>query len=328
MTRTIESSITELQELKNKTNEISDFLKWKELSSVEYRKEHEAIEKKLNDIRAKVNEIVAFFNVQRDKWDVSMQQANAIQALLPSFRELKTSFDWLIKPSDFDKKLDELKPIDLWNLSPRSWFDDIELDMEEFVQLKPERLLARTSNWIEYYQITYKNQTTILRYNSNDPWDEVALYVNVYLDLKNADKNSIWNLIKRAESNSNWFQDVEINWTASVRNIWVMSSWAIAWATAWLWALKSSAAVWWTITWLSRIPLAAKLPIGMLSKISLLWKWVAAIASVKWAVVIWAWVIIWWVAASMTDLDYTSEDYKSDFWSELEKLKVTKANYR
>jgi len=42
-----------------------------------------------------------------------MQQANAIQGLLPSFRELKTSFDGLITPTNFDKKLEELKPIDL-----------------------------------------------------------------------------------------------------------------------------------------------------------------------------------------------------------------------
>lgn len=321
MTRTIESSITELQELKNKTNEISDFLKWKELSSVEYRKEHEAIEKKLNDIRAKVNEIVAFFNVQRDKWDVSMQQANAIQALLPSFRELKTSFDWLIKPSDFDKKLDELKPIDLWNLSPRSTFSDISLEPEELSKLKPEKLLAKTSDWIEYYQINYDGQTTILRYNPNDTWDEVALYVGVNINWLN--KDDIKRVIINAERQ--WFQDVEMDGTASVRNIWVMASWVVAWATTlttvWAWSYLSSTAASTAAAAVTKIPLIWKIAWGLAAWITAVW----SIAAIK---IIWAWAVVWWVAASMTDLDYTSEDYKSDFWSELEKLKVTKANYR
>lgn len=293
MTRTIESSITELQELKNKTNEISDFLKWKELSSVEYRKEHEAIEKKLNDIRAKVNEIVAFFNVQRDKWDVSMQQANAIQALLPSFRELKTSFDWLIKPSDFDKKLDELKPIDLWNLSPRSTFSDISLEPEELSKLKPEKLLAKTSDWIEYYQINYDGQTTILRYNPNDTWDEVALYVGVNINWLN--KDDIKRVIINAERQ--WFQDVEMDGSWSLTTAWLAATaWWIAWGKIWACAWTVFSPVW-TIIW-----------------------WVAW--WVSWAIIAWIWTA--W------DEDYTSWEYKNDFWSDLEKcrLETLRTNYR
>jgi len=325
MTRTIESSINELQELKNQTKEISDFLKWKELSSQEYKNEYGNIQQKLNDIRAKVNKIVTFFNEQREKWDVSMQQANSIQALLPSFKELRTSFESLIKPDDFDKKLnikkEELKPIELWNLSPRSTFSDISLNPEELTKLKPEKLLAKTSDWIEYYQITYDGQTTILRYNPNSSWDEVALYVNVNINWLN--KDDIKRLIINAERQ--WFQDVEMDGTASVRNIWVMATWAVTWATAWLWALKWWAAIWWKITFLKSLPLIWKAA-------WFLGTWIAAVGwtalTIKWAVVAWAWVIIWWTVASMTDLDYTSEDYKNDFWGELEKLKVIRSNYK
>lgn len=293
-TRTIESSFEELKQLKDQTKEIGIFLQWKELSSIDYDTEYKKIQNQLINIRNKVNEIVEYFNEEREKWNVSQTQIKAIDWLLPSFIELRTWFEWLIKPVDFKKKLQEKQPIDLWSLSPKSTFNDISLNPEELGKLKPEKLLAKTNWWIEYYQINFNWQTTILRYNSNDSWDEVALYINVSLQW--ASKEDIKRIITNGERQ--WFQDVEMDGTWDLTTVWLAATaWWIAWGKFWVWFWSAFNPGLWTFIWWA-----------------VWWVW---------------WAIIAWISTAL-DKNYTSEDYKNDFWSELEKIRneINTMNYK
>lgn len=299
--------------------DIMKFLDWKDMSDTEYKIEYEKISKSLLAIEGELKPLAVYLNSQ--KWDFSSLEWKAIQDTLSAFSNLKRSIkEGILTPEEFSEKLNKDKPINLWSLSPKSSFMDINLNANELSKLKPDKLLAKTSEWICYYQITYDNQTTILRYNPNDSWDEIALYANVSLN-DQMNKDDIKRLIIAAERE--WFKDVEMDGTASIRNIEMMASWATAWAAAWLWVLKSAWVVGWIIAGASTLPLVWKIAAGI-------WVWLWVIGTTAWSLVIWTWVVIWWVSASMTDLDYTSEDYKKDFWNELSTLEKLswKLNYK
>ena len=204
-----------------------------------------------------------------------------------------------------EEEQEKNKPIDLWNLSPRSSFKDIPLTTEELMQLKPEQLIAKTKGWVEYYKVKYNWNTTLLRFNSKDNSDEIALYENVNLD-SNASKDDFKRFIIMVERQ--WkFQEVEMEDSKGISNVWMVASWLAtsawltAWTMAWLWA--TTWLVWWATTWLA-------------------WAWAALITPPGWIAWLWAlWgVVIWWVVASATDLDYTTADYKQDFGNEINAL--------
>lgn len=292
--RTIDSSIKELTELKTQTREVTDFLAWKELTSDQYKEEYNKIKARVDDIRKKVNEIYDYLGSQKD--NISLNQHNVLQWLMSSFKELKTWFDWLQTPDSFTQKLKEKekinKPIELGKIDIRSTFNDISLNPEELAKLKPERLLAKTSGWIEYYQITFNWQTTILRYNPNDSWDEVALYANV----------AIWNDVSNEEikriiinAERQWFRDVEMNgtWNLTTAGL-AATAWWITWGKLWAWFWSAFTPVWTLIWWV------------------VWWTW---------------WAIIAWISTAW-DEDYTSKEYQKDFWNEMDKLKVQTLNYK
>lgn len=300
--------ITSSQSLKD----LNKFFEWWELSNDEYKKLYDSTKVSLDNLVTKVNSILSEISSRRSEFDDSF--ITAASNLKRSVAVMKDQFySWyILTPAQHKEALWNNSTIDLWSLDIRSTWSDISLDSKELSQLKPERLLGRTNSWVEYYQVTLNGKTTILRYNSTDSWDEVALYELNDIDLLSKTNDDIKRLITNAERQTA-FRDVEMDWTASARNI-LPGAWVWAWiwtvTTAIWWALPASmwGVLWWSAAWLA-------------------WAW-AAMLSVPWVLVMWWSVIIWWIVSSMTDLDYTSDDYKKDFWSDMKNIWKKVASYK
>ncbi len=294
-------------------SEISEFLKWNELGEKDYIKEYEKIKTKIDTLDKDIKDYAILIN--KNKQSFTDEEWNNIVDLTERFKNIKKMFsNSIISPEKFKEKLENEKIIDLWSIPIKSSWDDIPLTPDKLMQLKPEKLLAKTGDNVLYYKITLDWTPMILRYNSKKDWDEIALYKNFTLpdNYKNDDIRRFIISVERQWA----FQDIEMQDSKSVSNIWMVASWLVtsAWLTAWwvagLWA--TTWVVWWASTWLAGVTWIFSNPI-----------W--------WAVGLWAawWVVIWGVVAAATDLDYTSEDYNQDFSWEIGKLNssIWKTNY-
>lgn len=275
--------------------DIMKFLDWKDMSDTEYKIEYEKISKSLLAIEGELKPLAVYLNSQ--KWDFSPLEWKAIQDTLSAFSNLKRSMkEGILTPEEFSEKLNKDKPINLWKIDPISSLTDVTLNSEQLSNLKPTKLLAKTADGVCYYMVSYDWKSTILRYNPNDMWDEVALFINTVLN-DQMSKDDLKRIIMNGEKQQ-WFKDVEMNWTWDSRTValaalsWGTAGWATwawFWAAAWLWVLSIPGSfIWWSI-W------------------AIWWATIAGISA--------AW-----------DQDYTSEDYNNDFWTDIQSLNQSSKN--